>query len=70
MEEKKVPALRFRGFDNAWEQRRVGEFLSISKVPGHTGLNAKKLTVKLWGKGIIEKTDKLSGSENTRYFVR
>ena len=70
MEEKKVPALRFRGFDNAWEQRRVGEFLSISKVPGHTGLNAKKLTVKLWGKGIIEKTDKLSGSENTRYYVR
>ena len=29
MEEKKVPALRFRGFDNAWEQRRLGEL-------GHT----------------------------------
>ena len=28
------------------------------------------MTVKLWGKGIIEKTDKLSGSENTRYYVR
>ena len=25
MEEKKVPALRFRGFDNAWEQRKLGE---------------------------------------------
>ena len=25
MEEKKVPALRFRGFDNAWEQRRLGD---------------------------------------------
>ena len=25
MEEKKVPALRFRGFDNAWEQRCLGE---------------------------------------------
>lgn len=25
MEEKKVPALRFRGFDNAWEQRRFKE---------------------------------------------
>ena len=66
----KVPEVRFSGFTDAWEQRRVGEFLSISKVPGHTGLNAKKLTVKLWGKGIIEKTDKLSGSENTRYYVR
>ena len=66
----KVPEVRFSDFTDAWEQRRVGEFLSISKVPGHTGLNAKKLTVKLWGKGIIEKTDKLSGSENTRYYVR
>ena len=28
MEEKKVPALRFRGFDNAWEQRRLGEVCS------------------------------------------
>ena len=27
MEEKKVPALRFRGFDNAWEQRRLGEIV-------------------------------------------
>lgn len=25
MEEKKVPALRFRGFDNAWEQHKLGE---------------------------------------------
>jgi len=25
VEEKKVPALRFRGFDNAWEQRCLGE---------------------------------------------
>ena len=25
MEEKKVPALRFRGFDNAWEQHKVRE---------------------------------------------
>jgi len=27
VEEKKVPALRFRGFDNAWEQRRLGEIV-------------------------------------------
>jgi len=25
VEEKKVPALRFRGFDNAWEQHKLGE---------------------------------------------
>lgn len=30
MEEKKVPALRFRGFDNAWEQRRLESYLWVS----------------------------------------
>lgn len=25
MEEKKVPALRFRGFDNAWEQCKLSD---------------------------------------------
>jgi len=30
VEEKKVPALRFRGFDNAWEQRRLGEVATIT----------------------------------------
>jgi len=28
VEEKKVPALRFRGFDNAWEQKELGELFS------------------------------------------
>ena len=35
MEEKKVPALRFRGFDNAWEQHKVRDLtnvLSASRV--------------------------------------
>ena len=29
MEEKKVPALRFRGFDNAWEQHKLSELADI-----------------------------------------
>jgi len=29
VEEKKVPALRFRGFDNAWEQRKLSELADI-----------------------------------------
>ena len=48
----------------------MGDFLTISKIPGHTGINAKKLTVKLWGKGIVEKKDIYSGSENTQYYIR
>ena len=35
MEEKKVPVLRFRGFDNAWEQRKLGDSLSFLKDGTH-----------------------------------
>ena len=55
---------------HVWEQRKVGDFLTISRVLGHTGIDAKKLTVKLWGKGVVEKTDLYGGSENTQYYVR
>ena len=36
MEEKKVPALRFRGFDNAWEQRKVKELCNIGTGKSNT----------------------------------
>ena len=55
---------------NAWEQRKIGDYLTLSKIPGHTGVDAKKLTVKLWGKGVVEKTDIYGGSQNTQYYVR
>lgn len=67
---QKVPKIRFSGFTGDWEQRKVGEFLTVSKIPGHTGIDAKKLTVKLWGKGIIGKNDVFTGSENTKYYIR
>lgn len=67
---KKAPSIRFREFSDDWEQRKVGDFLTVSRIPGHTGLDARKLTVKLWGKGIVEKTDSNSGSENTQYYIR
>lgn len=69
-EGKKDPEVRFKGFTEDWEQRKVGDFLTISRVLGHTGIDAKKLTVKLWGKGVVEKTDLYGGSENTQYYVR
>ena len=47
----------------------MGEFLTESRVRGNTGLDAKKLTVKLWGKGVVEKND-FGGSEHTQYFTR
>ena len=47
MEEKKVPALRFRGFDNAWEQRRL--FECIDKIIDFRGRTPKKLGMD-WSK--------------------
>lgn len=70
MNKTKKPRIRFKGFTDDWEQRKVGEFLTVSKIPGHTGIDAKKLTVKLWGKGIIGKNDVFTGSENTKYYIR
>ena len=63
-----VPEIRFAGFTDAWEQRKVGDVLSESRDAGHSGDIAKKLTVKLWGKGVYAKNDK--GSAATQYFTR
>ena len=66
--EQKVPEIRFEGFTEAWEQHKVGEFLTESRESGHKGDVAHKMTVKLWGKGVYEKND--AGSVNTQYFTR
>ncbi|URJ61182.1 restriction endonuclease subunit S [Paenibacillus polymyxa] len=65
-----VPEIRFAGFTDAWEQRKVGEFLTESKIKGSDGSIAKKLTVKLWRKGIVPKEEIYQGSSATQYYVR
>ena len=40
-----------------WEQRKVGDFLTESREAGSSGDVAKKLTVKLWGRGVEAKSD-------------
>ena len=66
--------IRFKADDGKtfpdWEEHKIKEFVTESKIPGHTGKEAKKLTVKLWAKGIIPKEQILSGSENTQYYIR
>ena len=52
----------------SWEQRKLGEILSESREIGHKGDTAKKITVKLWGKGVFEKKE--VGSAATQYYVR
>lgn len=65
-----VPKVRFKEFTGSWEKHKVGDFLTESRVIGNTGLTAKKLTVKLWGKGVVEKSDAYGGSTHTQYYVR
>ncbi|WP_236832210.1 restriction endonuclease subunit S [Bacillus pumilus] len=65
-----VPEIRFVGFTDAWEQREVGEFLEESKIKGSDGSIAKKLTVKLWRKGIVLKEEIYKGSKATQYYIR
>ena len=65
-----MPKVRFKEFSGAWENHKVGNFLTESRIVGHTGLTAKKLTVKLWGKGVVEKSDAYGGSVHTQYYVR
>jgi type I restriction enzyme S subunit len=67
-----VPRLRFSDFleDGGWEERPLGKFLTESRVEGSTGDVARKITVKLWGKGVFPKDESITGSENTKYHKR
>lgn len=64
------PKIRFKGFTDPWEQRKFSDFLSESRDFGSTGLTAKRLTVKLWGKGVVPKENPLRGSYSTKYYLR
>ncbi|EAF5831623.1 restriction endonuclease subunit S [Listeria monocytogenes] len=68
--EEDVPKIRFDDFDDIWEQRILGEFLKESKIKGSNGSLAKKLTVKLWRKGVVPKEEIYTGSSATQYYIR
>lgn len=65
-----VPEIRLDGFEGDWKKDTLEPYLTESRISGDTGLTAKKITVKLWGKGVIEKEEKYAGSSNTQYFIR
>jgi type I restriction enzyme S subunit len=48
----------------------LSKVLTESRITGSNGLKAKKLTVKLWGRGVKRKIDKRPGSANTNYYTR
>ena len=47
-----------------------GEFLTESREQGANGVTARKISVKLYGKGAVEKPGSRAGSKNTRYYRR
>lgn len=53
-----------------WKIHSLSKHLSESFVVGNTGDVAKKITVKLWNKGVIAKKEVHRGSENTQYYKR
>jgi type I restriction enzyme S subunit len=61
---------RLKGFTTKWKIFRFSDFLVESRIHGSDGSTANKLTVKLYGRGVVPKQERLAGSENTRYFRR
>ncbi len=56
--------------DNSARPTVFGQFLKESRVLGSDGASARKITVKLYGKGAVPKSDKRDGSTKTRYYRR
>ncbi|MET0003659.1 MAG: restriction endonuclease subunit S [Candidatus Thiodiazotropha sp.] len=60
----------YRKSDEQGVNAIFGDFLAQSAIPGTCGETAKKLTVKLYGKGVVRKEEKRAGSGKTKYYVR
>lgn len=56
--------------DSRGKELRFSELLNESAEAGSSGRHAKKITVKLYGKGVVAKEESRQGSERTQYFVR
>ncbi len=65
-----VIARLYRVSESQGTPTRVASFLAESAVMGGKGHHAKKLSIKLYGKGVIARDEARKGSENTQYFVR
>lgn len=61
---------RLPEFSGEWKATPISKFIIEDRSPGSTGYTAKKLTVKLYGKGVVIKNENRKGSESTKYFRR
>lgn len=61
---------RFKEFSKPWEKKSFSAFMTESRVRGSNGDEARKLTVKLYGKGVVPKSEARVGSQSTQYYRR
>lgn len=61
-----------RRLDSAgiWREKKLSDLIVESRIPGSSGDVARKLTVKLYGKGVVAKGARRQGSESTTYYRR
>ena len=55
--------------EHSWSQLRIGDLIRESRVKGSNGSSARKLTIRLYGRGVVASKDR-GGSEATNYFRR
>ena len=59
-----------RGTYPPWRATRLDQLIRESRIVGSGGDQAHKLTVKLYGRGVVAKGGKRAGSESTQYYLR
>ncbi|WP_426410387.1 restriction endonuclease subunit S [Bradyrhizobium ganzhouense] len=52
-----------------WPPMKIGDLIRESRTKGSNGSSAKKLTIRLYGRGIVASSDR-GGSDATNYFIR
>ncbi len=57
-------------FTEEWPSSPISQLLVESRLQGSSGDVAKKITVKLYGNGVLPKAEKRGGSSSTRYYRR
>ncbi|MFH4853679.1 restriction endonuclease subunit S [Vibrio diabolicus] len=59
-----------KAFDGDWNSQPISSLITESRIAGTNGELARKLTVKLYGKGVTQKEEKRLGSSSTKYYKR
>ncbi|MEH0690911.1 restriction endonuclease subunit S [Vibrio cholerae] len=57
-------------FEGDWNSQPISSLITESRIAGTNGELARKLTVKLYGRGVTQKEEKRLGSSSTKYYRR